>query len=51
MTIQVRLPDTRRVSDPIDMDTGMIFYLRVAPVPDLNQDGYKMDIFSHPWVI
>jgi hypothetical protein len=26
------------------MGTGMIFYPRVAPVPDLNRDGYGMDL-------
>jgi hypothetical protein len=25
-------------------------YQRVAPVPDLNQDGYGTGIFFHPWV-
>jgi hypothetical protein len=30
--------------------TGAIFYLRVAPVPDPNRDGYGTDIFSHPRV-
>jgi hypothetical protein len=44
MAIQVRVPDTHRVPDPTG--TGTIFYLRVAPVPDPNRDGY----FSHPWV-
>jgi hypothetical protein len=30
--------------------TGTIFYPRVAPVPDLNRDGYGTGIFSHPRV-
>jgi hypothetical protein len=32
------------------LGTGMIFYLRVAPIPDLNRDGYGAGIFSHPYV-
>jgi hypothetical protein len=36
MTIWVRVPDTCWVPDPTGTDTGMIFYPRVAPVPDLN---------------
>jgi hypothetical protein len=50
MTIQVRIPNTRRVPDPIGMGTGTIFYSRVAPVPDPNRDGYGTSIFSHPRV-
>jgi hypothetical protein len=34
------------ISDPMGMNTGMIFYSRVTSVPDLNRDG--TDIFSHP---
>jgi hypothetical protein len=34
MTIRVWVPDTHRVSDL--MGTGTIFYLWVAPIPDLN---------------
>jgi hypothetical protein len=30
--------------------TGMILYLRVAPVPDPNRNGYGTCIFSHPRV-
>jgi hypothetical protein len=30
--------------------TGAIFYMRVAPVPDPNRDGYGTGIFSHPRV-
>jgi hypothetical protein len=44
MAIQVRVPD------PTGMVTGMIFYPHVAPVPDLNRDGYMTSIFSHTWV-
>jgi hypothetical protein len=40
MTIQVRVPNTRWVSDPTGTNTGTIFYLWVAPVPDPNRDGY-----------
>jgi hypothetical protein len=29
-----------RVPDPTGTSTKMIFYLRVAPIPDPNQDGY-----------
>jgi hypothetical protein len=36
MIIWVRLPDIRRVSDLMDMNMGMIFYLWVTPVPDPN---------------
>jgi hypothetical protein len=50
MTIWVRVHDTRRVPDPTGTGTGTIFYPRVAPIPDLNQDGYETDIFSHPRV-
>jgi hypothetical protein len=50
MAIRVRVPDIRRVPDR--MGTGMrtIFYPRVVPVPDPNQDGYVTGIFSHPRV-
>jgi hypothetical protein len=30
--------------------TGMIFYPRVALVPDPNRDGYGTDIFFHPQI-
>jgi hypothetical protein len=50
MAIQVRVSDTRRVPDPIGTGTGMIFYPRVAPVPDPNRDGYGTGIFFHPRV-
>jgi hypothetical protein len=50
MTIWVRVPDIRRVPDPTGTGTGMIFYPRVTPVSDPNQDGYGTSIFSHPWV-
>jgi hypothetical protein len=45
MAIRVRVPDTHRVPDPTGTGTGMIFYLWVAPVPDLNRDGYGTGIF------
>jgi hypothetical protein len=48
MVIWVRVPDTCLLLD--SMGTGMIFYPRVAPVPDPNRDGYGMSIFSHPRV-
>jgi hypothetical protein len=44
MVIRVRVSDTHRISDPTDMGTGIIFYPRVALVPDPNRDGY---FFSH----
>jgi hypothetical protein len=50
MAIRVRVPDTRRVGDPTGTGTEMIFYPRVAAVPDPNRDGYVMGIFSHPRV-
>jgi hypothetical protein len=50
MTIRVRVPDTRWVSDPMGTGTGMIFYLWMASVPDPNRDGYETGIFFHPWV-
>jgi hypothetical protein len=50
MAIRVRVPDTRRVPDPMGMGTGMIFYPWVAPVSDPNRDGYGTDIFFHPRV-
>jgi hypothetical protein len=34
-----------RVPDPTGPDTETIFYLRVAPVPDPNRDGYGTGIF------
>jgi hypothetical protein len=46
MAIWVWVPDTHRVPDL--MGTGTLFYPRVAPVPDLNQDVYETGIFSHP---
>jgi hypothetical protein len=48
MAIRVRVPDTRRIPDPMGM--GTIFYPWVAPVPDPNQDGYGTGIFFHPRV-
>jgi hypothetical protein len=36
--------------DNLGTGTGMIFYPRVVPVSDPNQDGYGTSIFSHPWV-
>jgi hypothetical protein len=51
MALQLRVSDIcRRVSDLMGMDTETIFYLRVAPVFDLNRDGYGMGIFFHPRV-
>jgi hypothetical protein len=47
MAIRLRVPDNRRVPDPMGTGTGMIFYPRVAPVPNLNRDGYETSIFSH----
>jgi hypothetical protein len=44
MAIQVRVPDLTSTG------TGMIFYLRVAPVPDPNWDEYRTGIFPHLWV-
>jgi hypothetical protein len=40
--------DIRRLSDSmgIGMGMGMIVYLWVALVSDLNRDGYETDIFS-----
>jgi hypothetical protein len=46
MIIQIWLPDTRRVSDLTGTGTGTIFYPWVAPISDLNRDGYVMVIFS-----
>jgi hypothetical protein len=37
--------DTHRVSDLTGTGMRMIFYLRVAPVPDPNQDRYWTGIF------
>jgi hypothetical protein len=34
----------------LGMGTGTIFYPRVAPVPDPNQDRYGTGIFFHLWV-
>jgi hypothetical protein len=48
MTIWVRVPDTRRVPDPMDMGTGIIFYPRVSPVPDSNRDGYLFPLADNP---
>jgi hypothetical protein len=48
MAIQVWVPNTRWVSDP--MGTGTIFYPWVALVPDPNRDEYETSIFFHPWV-
>jgi hypothetical protein len=44
MAIQVWIPD------PMGMGMKIIFYPRVAPVLNPNQDGYVTDIFSHPRV-
>jgi hypothetical protein len=46
MAIQVWVPDTRRVPDPMGTGTATIFYPRVAPVPEPNRDGYGTGIFS-----
>jgi hypothetical protein len=46
MAIRVPVPDTRRVPDPTGTGMGTIFYPRVAPVPNPNQDGYRAGIFS-----
>jgi hypothetical protein len=43
MVIQVRLPNIHQVPDPTG--TGMIFYLQLVSVPDLNRDGYETSIF------
>jgi hypothetical protein len=32
------------------MGMKIIFYPRVAPVPDPNRDVYETDIFSHPQI-
>jgi hypothetical protein len=45
MTIRIWVPDTCSVPDPTDMGMETIFYPRVVPVPDLNQDGYGTGIF------
>jgi hypothetical protein len=42
MSIRVRVPD------PTGTGTRIIFYLRVAPVPDPNRDGYGTSIFFPP---
>jgi hypothetical protein len=46
MIIWVRIPDTRRVPDLMRLGTGMIFYSWVSHIPDLNRDGYEVNIFS-----
>jgi hypothetical protein len=51
MAIRVRVPDIHRVPDPMGIDTGMIFYPRVALVPDLNWDEYETGIFFHLRII
>jgi hypothetical protein len=48
MTIRVRVSDTRQLPDPMGTGTWINFYLRVAPVPDPNRDGYETDIFFPP---
>jgi hypothetical protein len=50
MAIRVRVSDTCRVSDLTGTDMGTIFYPQVAPVPDLNRDGYGTGIFFPPVV-
>jgi hypothetical protein len=50
MTIQVRVPGARQVLDSTELGTGMIFYLRVTPIADLNRDGYGTVMFFHPRV-
>jgi hypothetical protein len=50
MAIQVWVSDNRRVPDLMDTGMCMIFYSWVAPVPNLNWDGYRTNIFFHPWV-
>jgi hypothetical protein len=40
----------KRRDDNLGTGTRMIFYPRVAPVPDPNRDGYGTGIFSHPRV-
>jgi hypothetical protein len=48
---QVSLYSSSRLRDGnLDTGTGMIFYPRVAPVSDPNQNGYETDIFFHPWI-
>jgi hypothetical protein len=51
MTIQARVSDTRWLSNLMGMNTGMIFYLWMTHIPNLNWDGYETGIFFHPWVI
>jgi hypothetical protein len=51
ITIQVQISDTCRIYNPMDIGMRTIFYLRMAPVPESNRDGYGTDIFSHPRVI
>jgi hypothetical protein len=43
--------DTRWVFNSTGMSMGMIFYLWVTPVLDLNRDGYGTSIFSHSRII
>jgi hypothetical protein len=50
MVIQVRVSDTHRLPDPTGMDMGIIFYLWLTLIPDLNRDGNGAGIFSHPQV-
>jgi hypothetical protein len=50
MAIRVWVPDICRIPDPTGTGMGMIFYLWVAPVPDLNRDEYETGIFFHPRV-
>jgi hypothetical protein len=50
MLIQVWISDTRRVLVLMGTDIEMIFYPWVAPISDLNRDGYGTGIFFHPRV-
>jgi hypothetical protein len=50
MAIRVRVPDTRWISDLTGTDMGTIFYPWVAPVTDLNWDGYETGIFFYSCV-
>jgi hypothetical protein len=45
MAIQVRVSGTRRLLDQTGTDMGMIFFLRVEPVPDSNQIGFECGYF------
>jgi hypothetical protein len=49
-SVALRMAIQVRVSDPMGTGMGMIFYPRVTPVSDPNQDGYVTGIFSHPRV-